>query len=214
MGVLIVVACTAAGALVARDENHRQAFLAVDRYVAPDSTLVAADLESVSIVPSAGLDPIPVSDAPEVLGRRVGVGLAPGSLLSASDLTAALDLPVGDALVGASLSASQLPETLEVGDPVLVVLGGSPAPNALVQPEPMSSVATRPGGRTGESTAAGDVLAKGFVEQLSAPPSSAGSAGSATVTLAVPEGEAAAVADASAAGELSLAELPVALGQP
>ncbi|MGH9294112.1 MAG: hypothetical protein ACRD0B_02170, partial [Acidimicrobiales bacterium] len=189
--------------------DHRQSYLAVDRFVAEGSVIAPADLRPVAIAAVGGLDLVPSGDAVRVVGERTDAALFPGSLLAFGDVSGG-GPPPGEALVGTSLSAGELPATLQVGDPVLVVLGttagsGAPTgPSSGAGSTPLSGSSPSSAGTTGDRSG---VLASGVVEDLVASPSS-NTGGSELVTLAVPSASAPAVARASAAGDVSLAQLP------
>jgi len=216
-GALTVLLCTALGAAVATRTNDRHAYLAVARLVPEGDLLVGTDLRSVSVTPAPGLSALPVVDAGAVLGRRASTTLEPGTLLVASDLGGAAPLAAGAALVGTSLSPNQLPLGLQPGDEVLVLLGGpsvatEAAASAADTGAAGSTADTGAGGSTagtpGSLGGASGVLARGVVTSIGAPgPGASGAGGGEDVTIDVPEGSAASVAAASAAGDVSLAEV-------
>jgi hypothetical protein len=206
--VLLVIACAGLGAVMAGRLGHTVAYVEVVRFVPAGTRLSAADLGASDLSGSGGLSAVPVSALSEMLGRRAAVSLEPGSLLVAGDLASgsASPVPRGEALVGAALDPQQLPSTLEVGDRVLVVLGGAAGTGSTVGGA---------GGGAGAPTRGGSVglaggLAVGDVEALY-PIGSNGPAGASgasdLVTLEVPASQAAAVTQASAAGDVSLAEI-------
>jgi hypothetical protein len=213
-GVLVVVVCAAAGADVAIHVDRRQHYLAAAQYVAQGSLLVPNDLVVVSLAASSGIATIPASDSTSVLGRRASEPLAPGSLLSPSDLTAAVPLPKADALVGTSLGTNQAPAGLGTGDSVIVVLSGDNTGLEAAgsgSSSPSSPAAGSAGTAAAPSaTAAGTELAVGTVYALEAAVNNAssGSTASELVTLEVPRSAAAIITAASAAGDVSLAEVP------
>lgn len=223
-GVLVVVACTALGALAGGRSSRTVAYLRVARFVPQGAKLTVADLESTTLSQLQGLTVLSAADAGQVIGRYAAVSLVPGNLLAAADVSSLGPLSPGQALVGADLAGDQLPPTLSVGDRVLVVLGGqgvgAPAGSASI-----SSAGT--GSATGAATsgtsgtpsagatsgglggvASGAVLATGTVTDLFAASASSGTAE--VVGIQVPSADAAGVAQASAAGDLSLAEISAA----
>jgi hypothetical protein len=201
-GVLLVLFCAAGGALVAARSNHRLAYLVVAANVPESSTLSAADLTTVDITPAPGIAAIPVADESQVLRRYAAEELLAGTLLSPGELSAVPPLGRGEALVGATLAADQLPAAISVGDSVLVVLtsenGADPAgaPAELDDPP-------------------GTVLATATVAAVQLPADTGGSPatnGPDVVTLAIDRGVAAEVTAASAADEMSLAVVPPPAG--
>ena len=212
-----MLVCGALGAMVANRAPRPTAFLAVVHLVPVGMTVTASDLESVSIAPTAGLDAMPLRDAGQVIGQRAGEDLEPGSLLVPGDLAPRRGLPAGAAIVGTSLAVDQMPADLAPGQSVLVVLSGT-----------MGSGESSPAGSgsAAETSAAlgssasvvsvpsptgppGSVLTRATVISVVAPGGSSGPAGTQSTTfvttLEVPETAAAAVAAASAVGDVSLA---------
>ena len=198
MGVLVVVVtCALAGAEVASRADHKTTYLAVAAYVPQGAVLSSGDLSVVALTSAGGIDPIPAEQEASVVGRRAGEALQPGSLLVAGDFTASAQSDAGDALVGSSLAADQAPAGLAAGSTVLVVVndqaGGGPAATS---------------GAATSSTSGGDVLVVGTVYAISQPSGAeAVTSADETVTLEVPQDDAAAVTAASAAGDLSVAEI-------
>ncbi|MGD0083408.1 MAG: SAF domain-containing protein [Acidimicrobiales bacterium] len=228
LGVLVIVACAALGAEVAARVDHRQGYLAVATYVPQGSVITTGDLAIVSAGLSEGVQAIPQADLRTVLGRRASEPLEPGSLLVADDLTTDVPLPVSDALVGTSLSTDQAPSGLDPGDVVIVVLSGngtgSPVGTGDTSGSASSATSSSTGasasvsssgrGATAGSAASTGVLAVGTVYALALPSANdpAGTSSDETVTLEVPRTDAEAVAAASAAGDVSLAEVSAKAG--
>jgi hypothetical protein len=197
-GVLVVVGCAALGADVATRVDHRAAYLAVATYVPEGSAIAPGDLALVRMTPASGLAAIPSADSASVLGRRASEPLEPGSLLVPDDLTDALPLPAGDALVGTSLSTDQAPAGLTPGASVIVVLSA-----------PSSAGSTASVGESGAASTSDGAIAVGTVYAVVLPSTSDQAAASddEIVTLEVPKPAAAEVTAASAAGSVSLAEI-------
>jgi len=202
IGVLVVVGCAALGADVAARVDHRAGYLSVATYVPQGSVIVPGDLAVVSMTSASGVNVIPAADTPSVLGKRASEPLEPGSILVPSELSGTLPLPDGDALVGTSLSTDQVPAGLTPGASVLVVPSG---PNSSV-----SIGSSSPSGTPGVGSSATDgPLTVGTVYAIVLPPAGdqTASSGGEIVTLEVPKSAAAEVTAASAAGDVSLAEL-------
>jgi hypothetical protein len=223
-GVLIVVACAAAGAALSAKASHGSPYLALARPVPIGTPLTTDDLAVVELTPGSGLIAIPAGQEAAVIGMRAAETLQPGSLLQPAQLTTATPVGAGEAVVGASLAANQLPAELQAGDQVLVVLTASSGAPAVV-PVTQSGAGAKPGpssataGSVGSTSGvAGTVLAVATVVGVSNPAAAQGaggvgnaaSGGSTVVSLAVPAKEAPAVTAASAADEVSLAIVPTA----
>jgi len=219
LGVLLVVGCAAVGAEVATRVDHRLGYLAVAAYVPQGSLISPSNVAVVDVGLSDGVQAIPQGDLPTVLGRRASEALDPGSLLVPADLTTVVPLPASAALVGASLSSDQAPTGLGPGDVVIVVLSGSGtnlptgAGGATAPASASGSGSGSAGGGDTGATPAG-VLAVGTVYAVALPSASdsAASASDETLTLEVPKADAAAVTAASAAGDVSLAEISTRAG--
>ncbi len=223
-GALIVVVCGALGALISARASQRIAFLGVAQPVPAGVTVTASDLESISLTPATGLDAIPLRDAGQVVGRRASELLEPGSLLVPRDLASGHGLAAGRALVGTSLAVDQMPAGLTAGQRVLVVLsgtgssgvdGGSGLGSGLAGGSGADVGSSSAGGASGEPAPSptgppGSILTQATVLSVQSASASSGTgSGSAsfTVTLDVPAAAAGTVAAASAAEDVSLAEL-------
>ncbi|MGH9297373.1 MAG: hypothetical protein ACRDZP_05295 [Acidimicrobiales bacterium] len=200
LGLALVISCAAVGAELARSASHKYPYLALARSVPEGAVITAADLVSVSLGSVSGLDAIPLSDSQSVLGRRADSALVQGSLLVTEELTS-LSAPVaGEALVGTSLQSNQAPAGLQPGDSVLIVAAGATA--------------------TGGATTAGltsvqpsqsptDVIGEGVVFEVAPDSSGTAGGGAEEVTLEIAPSLAARVAEASAGGNVTLAEIPL-----
>jgi Flp pilus assembly protein CpaB len=195
-GLLVVVACAAVGAAVAGRSGRTEAVLEVARPVATGIALGAEDLEVVDLVPSPRLRVVPATALGSVVGQPARVPLVPGALLVPGDLGAGPRVPPDSALVGTSLAPDEVPSGLAPGDEVLVVPSGAgqPAGELASASDPVGS-SLRPA-----------VLAQATVIAVEQPGTTSPT-GDELVTLAVPRSAAADVAAASAAGDVSLAEL-------
>ncbi len=190
--------------------DRKVALLVVGRVVAEGTVVTASDLRSSLVVPGAGLSSIPTADVQQVVGRRATVSLLPGTLLAPADVGSGGALPSHQALVGTSLAADQLPSTLAAGDRVLVVLGGASLGGSSTPSTPLGPAGSSAIG--GSVTPAGappsSVLTVGTVADLSVLGGQiAGAGASYLVTLEIPASDAASVAEASASGNVSLAEI-------
>ena len=209
--------CAAGGALVAEHAARRIAYLVVDQPVSAGQTIAPSELGTVSIAPGPGLDAIPVSETAAVLGRYAVSGIAAGSLIIPADLTSNSPLPQHVALVGAALASNQMPIELAPAEQVLVILSGTSTLGSTTRPTGISG--SPPGtGTPSPSDSPGTVLSTATVMSLSSTPMSSqgasSSSGTTLVTLEVPESLAPAVTAASAAGNVSLAVLPLPARTP
>jgi hypothetical protein len=153
LGVLLIVGCATAGAVLAGRSNHDRPYLVALRPIPPGTVISASDLGVVSLDPPATLAAVPAAGESSVLGRQAQYQIPAGSLLDAGELTAGEPLPAGEAIVGASLASNQLPDELAPGDQVLVVYtsstGGSLGGLGTPVGPPNASPSTSPGGTPG-----------------------------------------------------------------
>lgn len=207
-GVLIVLACAAAGAVVAKGAGNSTTVLVIAHLVPAGTTVTAADLKTVSISRSTSLRGIPPQKAAQVVGRRAGETLEPGSLLVTSELASAHGLADGKALVGTALAINQMPSELAPGEHVLVVLSGT---NGTEDSSSNAAATTTQSSQVSPQSAPGSILAHAIVVFVTAPSSSSATteaeSSAYVVSLEVPATAAAAVSAASAAGDVSLAVL-------
>lgn len=212
--LLTLLVCTALFVSAYLKAGHQIPVLEVARPVPLGAVVTSSDLGVVRISASGHLVAVPVADASEVLGRRASVPLVPGQLIATSDVSSGSPIPAGEAIVGVALKGSQLPaEGVVPGEPVDVVLTGVPG-------SPMSSAGTvvaggavlgagpagSPGaGLTGSPT--GAVLASDVTVTAVVVPGTSQSDVT-DVSLLVPHDVAAFIADASAAGQVALVNVP------
>lgn len=192
--VAIGVLCAFGGALVFAAAHlrldDRPAVLAVAREVTAGRVIQDADLRVVQVSSEGGLQPVPAAQRREVVGKVAAVSLAPGSLLTRSQVGSAAALTAGQAVVGVGLKGPQLPAAVRPGDRVMVIdAGGGP-------------------GSSGSSATAGSVLVPSATV-FAVPPASDDS-GASVVSLVVSAYEAPLIATAAAAERVSLVLLPAA----
>ncbi len=226
-GVLLILTCAVLGSALAARADHKQAYLAAARYVPEGAAVTPSDLETVDISAAPNMVDVPASESAAVVGQRASQPLDAGSLLLPADLTRASPIPADEALVGASLATNQLPAGLVAGDSVIVVLSSSsgipstPASDtspAAGNASPASTVSGKGEGTSGITAglAHQGALAEATVYSLavSSADESTGASSSILVTLEVPLAESAEITAASAAGEVSLAEVaPAPVGE-
>lgn len=208
LGLFVVLGCGALGAEVASRVDHRAAYLAVASYVPQGAVIVSSDLAVVALTSAPGVTAIPSADTASVLGRRSSEPLEPGSLLVPDDLTGTLPLPAADALVGTSLGTNEAPAGLTPGDSVIVVLSGTFSGSPTTTPS--SAIVTTPTGASSSTPSAvgGATVGEVYAIELPSASDEAVSSDDELVTLEIPKSVAAKVTAASAAGDVSLAEIP------
>lgn len=208
---VLLTACSALFASAYLRAGHQSAVLAVAQPIAQGGVIAAADLRVVKIAASGLLHPVSATDAAQVVGRRASVALVPGSLLTPGDFSGAPAIPNGDAVVGVSVKAGQLPaEGVTPGETVDVVLTGVPGAPAVGSAAAVSSQAQ--GGQTGTSGSTSSFLTAGVlapdVVVTTESPGTQANGGTAEVSLLVPSALAPVLASASAAGQVALVAVP------
>ncbi len=172
--------------------DRRQTVLAVGRPVAAGGVITTEDLYQVKVAPAAGITPVPVSRAGEVVGKTAAVGLVRGTLLVKAQLGSPSTLQAGQAVVGLALKPGQAPATLRPGTRVEVIDTVKPT-NAGDQPRPVV------------------LTASAFVAPLDGAAQAKPSTNGITlVSLTMPAADAPAVAAAAMDGRVSLVVLPSA----
>ena len=120
-----------ASAAVYTATNHRVAVLVATANVAPGSVITASDIGSASVSASAGVQMIPASQEPQVIGQVAGTALHPGMLLTSAELSTLRPPNPGQVLVPLPMRPAVLPASgLSPGDHVLLV----PTPGSQGQP--------------------------------------------------------------------------------
>ena len=169
--------------------DSRQEVLAVARAVAPGQVIGAEDLRPVRVSASAGLEPVPVSSASQVVGKPAAVGLVPGTLVTINQVGAPSTLQAGQAIVALALKAGQAPPSLPPGTRVEVIdtvkAAGADQPRPIVV---SASAIVAPGSGGGQAKSS--------------------STGVTVVSLIVAADEAPGVAAAAQDGQVSLVVLP------
>lgn len=208
---VLLVSCTALFVTTYVKAGRQVPVLAVGHAVPQGAVISSGDLQVVRISASGPVDPVPAGEAGRVVGRRAAVALVPGSLLTMNELSSGPGIPPGDAIVGVSVKASQLPaDGLTSGQQVEVVLTGIPgtpvfstasSASTSVPPSaaPQGVIATS----GSPPVLAGGVIVPRAVVTASFPGTSANS-DTTDVSLLVPSTVAALVASASAAGQVAL----------
>lgn len=187
LGCSLVLACSVAGGVVALRESRLQSYLGLRLPLAVGQRLRAADLSRLAMHVSGGVGAIPLDEVGSYLGRVAASNIPAGSVLVPGDFLAGSPLR-RMAIVGADLQSDQAPGSLGPGDPVW-------------------AIDVRQSAQAGSVSQAGVLLARGTVLSVAAGAGGGGSGGLA-VDLEVPLGLGPTVAGASAAGSLSIIEVP------
>lgn len=189
LGLGLVLVCAIGGGELAARGAQMGSYLGLAKPLAVGQRLRLSDLARLSMRASGTTDAIPLALAASYLGRLAAANLPAGSILVPADFVVGRPPSARQALVGATLQANQAPGDLEPGDRVWVV--ASP----------------QGGGFSRSSTAkAGALLARGSVFAV-APTGGTGSS-ALGIDLEVPLRDGPVVAEASAAGDLSLVQVP------
>lgn len=144
--LLSMVVCAGAFAVFYVRADTRVQVLSVTRAVAAGQTIVVADLRVVRVVPDAGVALVAASRASVVIGATAVVPLAPGSLLTESQLGPAAWPPSGQAVVAVPVKAGRLAAGVVPGVRVMVIpvaKDGDPQPSASKTPEPVKAMVVR-----------------------------------------------------------------------
>ncbi|GGU89756.1 hypothetical protein GCM10010182_00200 [Actinomadura cremea] len=178
-GVMLVALAVLTNVYLVRSSSDRVSVVRLVRDVPVGHELVRADLDTAWVAVDSVVSTVPGRQLPQVVGKRVAVGLRAGTLLAASQLTVQAAPGPGQALVTVPLKASAVPLGLAPGWRVRVVFtaGGQGQGAREVTAQPRS-----------QATAPGDVAA--VVDQVGEPDAT----GLVTVSLLVPEAASSAVA--------------------
>jgi hypothetical protein len=203
---LAVFASIAAFATIYSSSNRTSAVLVVTDSIQQGQPFSANDVGEANAAVSGGVHPIPVTDAPELAGKRAAVTIPSGSLLVAADVTGSPQIPAGDAVVGLALKSGQLPSNgVGPGDTVMIVQTASPG-------TPVTS-ADASGASDGPTVApTGILVPQATVFETAAPPVDSSSGATELVSVDVSATLASAVSTASAADQVSLVLLPPGSG--
>lgn len=186
VAVLMVVTSVTAAAWLYVQKGSTTEVLVVSRPIAAGHVLSAADLETAEV--SGIQDAIAVIDADGAIGQVAAVALVPGQVLTTAALTSSPVPAAGERLVALSLPAGRLPSGLAPGSAVEVL--AAPAPGQ---------------GGAGAELKAPEVLAP----QSTVFDVVTADDGTLVVTLRVPDEAADSVAAHSAAGRVTLVQIPV-----
>ena len=135
IGVLLVAACALGSVLLSRSSARRVDVLVAARDLQPGSQIVAADLRITKVSADTTARFVAATNAGALIGH-VPRGFVPeGTALNVGMVAATLQVPAGDAVVGAVLDLGAVPVTLAVGETVEVLVtnpqNGAGLPGAL-----------------------------------------------------------------------------------
>ncbi len=147
----------------------------------------------------SGVATVTANNAALVVGRHAAENLAPGTLLTASDLVTSYAPPTGYSIVGVAVKEGQVPASgVASGEDVEVVLTGLPGQQDSASVD-SGSAGNQP------NTVGGTTVLVAHATVLDAAPSPSSSGSDALdVSLLMTAGVAPAVASASAAGQVAL----------
>jgi len=180
LGLVVIVVCVLATASLFSSANNRAQVLTVGRAVPVGHIIESADLGIARVSVGSDVPTTPAAERDRIVGHVAAVTLVAGSLLVADDVSAAVGVPDGMAVVGAALKTGQYPVALAPGDNVHLVETASPS--ALANTAPVDR---------GSATVLDVAQAQNGQDALS-------------VSLLVPIGTSSRVASDGAAGRLSV----------
>jgi hypothetical protein len=195
----LVIVCVAAFLSLYAHAGDRTSVLVVARSVPAGQDITAGDLAIVRVSLSPGVSVISAASLDQIMGRRAAVPLAPGDLLSSSDIANRAVLPPGDAIVGIAAKPGQMPANgVEPGDTVDVVLTAVSGVSQSV----VGGSGVAGGTPTSDEGLPGSVLARSAtVTDVSTGVSSDGTS---VVSVLVSSAVAPAIASASTSGSVAL----------
>lgn len=128
LGVLLVLACAAAGVVVGSSLGDREQVLVLARQVTVGQVLSTQDIRQTSVSAGNDLGAIAAGELATVVGQLVAFSLPAGSLLTRAALGAPQVPPSGQAVVAVAVKPGQFPPNLSEGARVAVIV--TPSANA------------------------------------------------------------------------------------
>jgi hypothetical protein len=190
LGAVVIIFCATVVGVYAANAGHRHPVLVVVRAVKAGTPIGHADLGEARISADPLVRAVPASQRDRVVGQVAGVNLVPGTLLTKGELAGGPRVESGQAVVGLALKPGQYPNGLHPLDPVMLVQ------------------ASGPGSAGGSSSGSSGSILVPQAQVFSVDPAPDGQ--TTVVSVVVANWAAAAVAGASAKGEVSI----VLLGGP
>jgi hypothetical protein len=190
-GVALLALALLANVYLFQSSSRRLAVVRVARDVPIGQEITRADLDTASVALDGGVATIPGRQLAQVVGRRAAVDLRRGTLLTASQVTAALTPQLGQALVTVGLKASELPPR-----------GLAPGSRVRLVPTTGGQDATAGTGQSGAGQG-GEAVSKDVpatVDAVGGPDAD----GAMTVSLLVADADSSAVARQASAGRIAL----------
>ncbi len=186
VAILVVVASTIGAAYLYAQKGDTTEVLVLAREVPPGHQITTADLGTAEV--SGVVEVIEAEDANEVLGQYTVNGMTEGQILSPDAVTTHPMPGDGQRLVALNIPAGRLPSGVTAGSAVEVLAAPAPGEGAVrEQLDAPQVIAARASAHSVEQVADGTVV----------------------VTLLVPEADADIVATHSAAGAVTVVQVPV-----
>ncbi len=203
LSMVVIATCSVVFGVIYIHSSHLVSVIGVAEQVPQGQDLTVADLRTVEIGNSTGIETIPASEANEVVGKPVAVTLLAGTLLSPADVDAASTIPSGDAVVGVDVKPGMLPATgVQPGESVSIVLT-APAGSS-ISGESSSSQSQSDTEQAQQSSPT--LIGAGIVVAVDDSPNDA-TQGDIVVSIELAATLAPVVADASATGQAALIEI-------
>ncbi len=202
--LLILVGALGATVLVLRAGNKTEAIKITSR-VAAGQSIPASAMVEVDVASGTGVNYVPWAQREELSKYRAATDILPNTPLVGEMLTQDSGLAPGKAVVGLSLKAGQYPANLSAGNTVAAYRVGADVGKA------SGSTGSSTGSAgSGTSGAAGGSLitAHATVQSADRPSDSSIGSGDLPVTVIVDKADAAALAQAAAAGQVALVIVP------
>ncbi|GLZ37883.1 hypothetical protein [Actinokineospora sp. NBRC 105648] len=143
LGVLLVLACTAAGVVVGTTVGDREQVLVLAGPVTVGHVLSSQDILQSSLAKGNDLGAIPADELPTVVGQPIAFSLPTGALLTRAVLGTPRVPPQGQAVVAVAVKPGQFPPDLSQGTRVaVIVIPGTNATGGTAPSAPLSWSAT------------------------------------------------------------------------
>lgn len=197
VGVLVVGGCALASAQLVARAGDRVPVLAATRELPAGHVIAAGDVTTVRVAADPQVRLLPATQRGQVIGRTTAVPVTTGGLLAASALGPARVPPAGHSVVGLAVKPGQYPPGLAAGAHVRIITASSASSS------PDASVTITGHGQDAKQPTGGGAV-RGTVLSMTAARQSTGVA--VKVSVQVPTDQAAQVAKAASAGEVSVVQ--------